>query len=192
MNIVLASASPRRKELLSNLNLDFEIMKSNIEEFVNDKDTPESVAMSLSFQKAIDIANKTSENNIVIGADTIVVLDEKILGKPTNEQDAFNTLTQLSGKYHEVITGICVLRLSDNKKIVDYEVTKVKMREFSESEIKRYIKTTEPMDKAGSYGIQGYGSLLVEKINGDYFNVVGLPVSKLGQILYRHFDVNII
>ena len=192
MNIVLASASPRRKELLSNLNLDFKIMKSNIEEFVNDKDTPESVAMSLSFQKAIDIANKTSENNIVIGADTIVVLDEKILGKPMNEQDAFNTLTQLSGKYHEVITGICVLRLSDNKKIVDYEVTKVKMREFSESEIRRYIKTTEPMDKAGSYGIQGYGSLLVEKINGDYFNVVGLPVSKLGQILYRHFDVNII
>lgn len=192
MNIVLASASPRRKELLSNLNLDFEIMKSNIEEFVNDKDTPQCVAMSLSFQKAIDIANKTSENNIVIGADTIVVLDEKILGKPMNEQDAFNTLTQLSGKYHEVITGICVLRLSDNKKIVDYEVTKVKMREFSEEEIKRYIKTTEPMDKAGSYGIQGYGSLLVEKINGDYFNVVGLPVSKLGQILYRHFDVNII
>lgn len=192
MNIVLASASPRRKELLSNLNFDFEIMKSNIEEFVNDKDTPKSVAMSLSFQKAIDIANKTSENNIVIGADTIVVLDEKILGKPKDEQDAFNTLTQLSGKYHKVITGICVLRLSDNKKIVDYEVTKVKMREFSEDEIKRYIKTGEPMDKAGSYAIQGYGSLLVEKINGDYFNVVGLPVSKLGQILYRHFDVNII
>lgn len=192
MNIVLASASPRRKELLSNLNLNFKIMKSNIEEFVNDKDTPESVAMSLSFQKAIDIANKTSENDIVIGSDTIVVLDEKILGKPTNEKDAFDTLTQLSGKYHKVITGICVLRLSDNKKIVDYEVTKVKMREFSEPEIRRYIKTTEPMDKAGSYGIQGYGSLLVEKINGDYFNVVGLPVSKLGQILYRHFDVNII
>ncbi|WFD11448.1 Maf family protein [Tepidibacter hydrothermalis] len=192
MNIVLASASPRRKELLSNLNFDFEIMKSNIEEFVNDKDRPESVAMSLSFQKAIDIANKTSENNIVIGADTIVVLDEKILGKPEDEQDAFNTLAQLSGKYHKVITGVCVLRLSDNKKIVDYEVTKVKMREFSEDEIKRYIKTGEPMDKAGSYAIQGYGSLLVEKINGDYFNVVGLPVSKLGQILYRHFDVNII
>ncbi|WP_099187571.1 Maf family protein [Tepidibacter mesophilus] len=192
MNIVLASASPRRKELLSNLKLDFEIIKSDIEEFVNDKDTPESVAMSLSFQKAIDIANKTSENSIVIAADTIVVLDEKILGKPMNEQDAFNTLAQLSGKYHKVITGICVLRLSDNKKIVDYEVTKVKMREFSDAQIKRYIKTKEPMDKAGSYGIQGYGSLLVEKINGDYFNVVGLPVSKLGQILYRHFDVNII
>lgn len=84
------------------------------------------------------------------------------------------------------------MRLSDNKKVVDYEVTKVKMREFSEDEIKRYIKTTEPMDKAGSYAIQGYGSLLVEQINGDYFNVVGLPVSKLAQILYRHFDVNII
>ncbi len=192
MNIVLASASPRRKELLSNLNLDFKIIKSDIEEFVNDKDIPTSVAMSLSFQKAIDIANKTSENDIVIGADTIVVLDDKILGKPKDEQDAFNTLTQLSGKYHKVITGICVLRLSDNKKVVDYEVTKVKMREFSEDEIKRYIKTTEPMDKAGSYAIQGYGSLLVEQINGDYFNVVGLPVSKLAQILYRHFDVNII
>ncbi|MEJ8553155.1 Maf family protein [Tepidibacter sp. Z1-5] len=192
MNIVLASASPRRKELLSNLNLDFKIMKSYIEEFVNDKYTPESIAMSLSFQKAIDVANKTGKNSIVIGADTIVVLDEKILGKPKDEQDAFNTLNQLSGKCHKVITGISVLRLSDNKKIIDYEVTKVKMREFSEDEIKRYIKTTEPMDKAGSYAIQGYGSLLVEQINGDYFNVVGLPVSKLGQILYRHFDVNII
>ncbi|CAH2214261.1 Maf family protein [Tepidibacter aestuarii] len=192
MNIVLASASPRRKELLFNLNLNFEIMKSDIDEFVNEKDTPESVAMSLSFQKAIDIANKTSRNSIVIGADTIVVFDGKILGKPKDEQDAFNTLKQLSGKYHKVITGICTLRLSDNKKIVDYEVTKVKMREFSEDEIKRYIKTAEPMDKAGSYGIQGYGSLLVEKIDGDYSNVVGLPVSKLGQILYRHFDVNII
>ncbi|MCT4508339.1 MAG: Maf family protein [Tepidibacter sp.] len=192
MNIVLASASPRRKEILFNLNLDFEIMKSDIDEFINDRDTPEAIAMSLSFQKAMDIANKTSRNSVVIGADTIVVLDEEILGKPKNEQEAFDTLNRLSGKYHKVITGISILNIEDNKKIVDYEVTKVKMREFSEDEIKRYIKTTEPMDKAGSYGIQGYGSLFIEKIDGDYFNVVGLPVSKLGQILYRHFNVNII
>ncbi len=192
MSLILASASPRRKELLSNLNIDFKVIKSNVQEFVDEKEKPSIIAMGLSLQKAIDVANKIDEKDIIIGADTIVVLDKEILGKPENERDAFNMLKKLSGKYHEVITGISIIRISDHKKIVDYEVTKVKMRELDDDMIMRYIKTKEPLDKAGAYGIQGYGSLLVEKIEGDYFNVVGLPIGKLGKILYRHFCINII
>lgn len=190
--LILASASPRRKELLSNLNIDFKIITSKIEELISESENPSTVAMSLSFQKALSVANNVNENDIVIGADTIVVLDGEILGKPIDEKDAFNMIKKLSGKYHEVITGISVVRLSDNKKIIDQEITKVKMKKLDIDKINRYINTKEPLDKAGSYGIQGYGSLLVEKIEGDYFNVVGLPVGKLEEILCKHFDINII
>lgn len=190
--LILASASPRRKELLSNLNMNFKVISSEIEEFISEKESPSTVAMSLSFQKALSVANTVDEKDIVIGADTIVVLDGEILGKPTDEEDALNMIKKLSGKYHEVITGISIVRLYDNKKIIDHSITKVKMKELDIDKIQRYINTKEPLDKAGSYGIQGYGSLFVEKIEGDYFNVVGLPVGKLEEMLYRHFNINII
>lgn len=190
--LILASASPRRKELLSNLNMNFKVISSEIEEFISEKESPSTVAMSLSFQKALSVANTVGEKDIVIGADTIVVLDGEILGKPTDEEDALNMIKKLSGKYHEVITGISIVRLYDNKKIIDHSITKVKMKELDIDKIQRYINTKEPLDKAGSYGIQGYGSLFVEKIEGDYFNVVGLPVGKLEEMLYRHFNINII
>ncbi|SHJ52852.1 Maf family protein [Tepidibacter formicigenes] len=192
MKIILASSSPRRRELLLNLNLKFKVIKSEVKESVDINSNPKTVAMSLAFQKALDVANKVEESEIVIGADTIVVFDNEILGKPNDEEDAFNMIKKLSGKYHEVITGISVIRLSDNKKVVDCEITKVKMKDIDDYKIRRYIDTKEPMDKAGSYGIQGYGSLLVEKIEGDYFSVVGLPVAKLEEILSRHFGINII
>ncbi|WP_072722832.1 Maf family protein [Tepidibacter thalassicus] len=192
MSIILASSSPRRRELLSNLNLKFKAIKSEIKESIDIDSNPKIVVMNLAFQKALDVANKVEENDIVIGADTVVVLDNQIFGKPVDEDNAFDMLKKLSGKYHEVITGISVIRLSDNTKIIDYEITKVKMKNIDDDKIKRYISTKEPMDKAGSYGIQGYGSLLVEKIEGDYFNVVGLPIAKLEEILYRHFGINII
>ncbi|SHG88158.1 septum formation protein [Tepidibacter thalassicus DSM 15285] len=178
--------------MLSNLNLKFKAIKSEIKESIDIDSNPKIVVMNLAFQKALDVANKVEENDIVIGADTVVVLDNQIFGKPVDEDNAFDMLKKLSGKYHEVITGISVIRLSDNTKIIDYEITKVKMKNIDDDKIKRYISTKEPMDKAGSYGIQGYGSLLVEKIEGDYFNVVGLPIAKLEEILYRHFGINII
>ncbi|OPJ55526.1 nucleoside triphosphate pyrophosphatase [Alkalithermobacter paradoxus] len=192
MGIVLASSSPRRIELLSNLNLEFKVLKSEIDENVNNKDEPFITAVSLSLQKALDVASRVDKDDIVIGADTIVVFEGEILGKPNDEKQAYDTLKKLSGKYHTVVTGISIIRLSDNKKITDYVSTSVKMKELDSEKIKRYIQTKEPMDKAGAYGIQGYGALLVEKIDGDYFNVVGLPLAKLEENLYRHFNINII
>lgn len=191
MDIVLASSSPRRKELLENLNVDFKVIPSSIEEVMIPNEKPEALAMRLAFTKAFDIANK-NENKVVIGADTIVVLDNDVLGKPKDEKDAFNMLKNLSNTYHQVITGISVINLNENKKIVDYVVSDVKFKNLDDEKIKRYIDTKEPLDKAGAYGIQGYGSLLVEEIKGDYFNIVGLPLSKLDEILHKYFQIQIL
>lgn len=191
MDIVLASNSPRRKELLNNLNIDFKIIPSNVEEVVIENEKPEVLAMRLAFSKAYDVASK-NKNSIVIGADTIVVLNDNVLGKPKDENDAFNMLKNLSNTYHQVITGISVVRLKDEKKIVDYVVSDVKFKKLDDEKIKRYIDTKEPLDKAGAYGIQGYGSLLVEEIKGDYFNIVGLPTSKLDEILFKYFQIQIL
>ncbi|KXZ40168.1 septum formation protein [Alkalithermobacter thermoalcaliphilus JW-YL-7 = DSM 7308] len=192
MGIVLASSSPRRMELLSNLKIDFKVLKSDIKETINKGEDPKVVATSISLQKALDVASKVDKDDIVIGADTIVVCQNEILGKPEDEKQAYEMLKKLSGKYHTVMTGISIIRLSDNKKIVDCVSTNVKMKELDDNKINRYIQTKEPLDKAGAYGIQGFGALLVEKIEGDYFNVVGLPIGTLDEILYRHFDINII
>jgi septum formation protein len=191
MDIVLASSSPRRKELLKNLNIDFKVIPSSVEEVMIPNEKPEALAMRLAFTKAFDIANK-NENSTVIGADTIVVLDNNVLGKPKDEKDAFNMLKNLSNTYHQVITGISVINLNENKKIVDYVVSDVKFKTLDDDKIKRYIDTKEPLDKAGAYGIQGYGSLLVEEIKGDYFNIVGLPLSKLDEILLKYFHIQIL
>ena len=140
--------------------------------------------------KALDVA-KNNEDALVIGADTVVVIDDKILGKPKDETEAYNMIKLLSGKTHYVITGFALINLSLNKKIVDCQISQVTFKELSEATIKDYIQTKESLDKAGAYGIQGYGGLLVKNIQGDYFNIVGLPISKISDCLKDHFDINL-
>ncbi len=188
--IILASASPRRKEILSNLGLSFEVICSETEEKVDGELPPHLIVQELAMLKGADVASKTKDG-IVISADTIVYFDKRILGKPENELGAKKMLEMLSGNVHEVYTGICVTDGANGKSISDFEVTKVKFRTMTEEEIDRYIATGEPMDKAGSYGIQGKGCLFVEKIDGDYLNVVGLPAVKLAAILREEFNLNI-
>ena len=190
MNIILASASPRRKEILENANVKFDVVKSTINEVILDQELPSQVVMRLAFEKCMDIASK-NENDLVIGADTIVVLDDIILGKPKDKEDAMSMIKKLSGKTHQVITGISLINLSVNKKIIDYVVSNVKFKDLSEEDIKDYIQTNESLDKAGAYGIQGYGAILVEEIQGDYFNIVGLPISRLSDLLKKHFSINL-
>lgn len=190
MNIILASASPRRKEILENTNTKFEIIKSEIDEVILDNELPSQVVMRLAFEKSIDIALKHPDS-LVIGADTVVVLNNNILGKPKDSSDAFNMIKQLSGKTHQVITGISLINLNANQKIIDYVVSNVKFKNISEEDIKDYIQTNESLDKAGAYGIQGFGAMLVEEIQGDYFNIVGLPISRLSDLLKKHFNINL-
>ena len=146
--------------------------------------------MRLAFEKAMSIA-KENEKSIVIGADTVVVIDNEILGKPKDENEAFQMLKKLSNNTHEVITGISVIDISQNKKYIDNVVSKVTFKSLSEQDICDYINTKESIDKAGAYGIQGYGSMLVKKIDGDYLNIVGLPLSKLSEILKSNFNINL-
>ena len=190
MNIILASASPRRKEILENTKLKFDIIKSDIDEIILEKEAPIQAVMRLAFEKSMDIASK-NENDLIIAADTVVVLDENILGKPKDKEEAYNMIRSLSGRTHEVITGISLVNLGLSKKIIDYVVSTVKFKELSDEDIKDYIHTNESLDKAGAYGIQGYGAMLVEKIEGDYFNIVGLPISKLSDLLKKHFSINL-
>lgn len=190
--IILASSSPRRKELLNRYNLNPIIFGAQIKEKQIIGEIPEQIAMSLAFEKSFWVSNHFNNGEIIIGADTIVVLEDKILGKPKNEEDAFNILSSLSGREHRVITGICLIKANTNIKIVDYETTLVKFRHLSREVISRYIQTKEPMDKAGAYGIQGFGQILVEKINGCYSNVVGLPLGKLDYLLNKFFDIQIL
>ncbi len=184
-DIILASASPRRQQLLTQIGLNFKVKPSDIEEVIDNTLEPSQVAMSLASQKCRDIVCQIDDDCdcIVIGADTIVLKDNKMLGKPKDERDAFNMLTSLKGEWHQVVTGLCLYRTSDNKSVCDYEITKVKISDKSDEFINEYISTKEPFDKAGAYGIQGFGSLLVEKIDGCYFNVMGLPIYKLSCML---------
>ena len=190
MKIILASASPRRKEILENTNVKFDTIKSEIDEVILEHEPPKSVVMRLAFEKCMDIASMHKED-LVIGADTIVVLDDVILGKPKDEDDAYRMIEMLSKRTHQVITGISLVNLASNKKVLDYVVSNVKFKDLSHEDIKDYINTKESLDKAGAYGIQGYGALLVEEIQGDYFNIVGLPISKLSDLLKKHFNINL-
>lgn len=176
--IILASKSPRRKELLSLITEDFEIKSANVDETLPDGIAPDKAVEYLSKIKAIPLKNDT---DTIIGADTVVAVDGKILGKPADHKDAYNMLKMLSGKWHSVFTGITVIK--PEKTITVSVETKVKFFELNDDEIFKYINTDECDDKAGAYGIQGKGALLVEKIDGDYFNVVGLPVSTLSKLL---------
>ena len=181
MKIVLASASPRRRELLQMLGLeDFLVCPAKGEELPPDHATPEETVCSLASAKAREVAAKFSPDTLIIAADTIVVADQKILGKPHSEE-AFRMLRMLSGRTHEVYTGVSLMR--DEEMLTRAECTKVRFRELSDREIRNYIATGEPMDKAGAYGAQGKASLFVKGIEGDFFNVVGLPLCLLGSML---------
>lgn len=174
--LILASASPRRRELLSAAGLEFEIAAADIVEKIPDNATPQEAVMALALQKAQATAAEYPDC-VVIGADTVVVNDGKILGKPKSEDDAVKMLTELSGRVHTVYTGVALVK---GEKVKNFcEATDVEFYSLTESEIRDYVKTGEPMDKAGAYGIQGRGCVLVRRISGDYFNVVGLPVSKV-------------
>ena len=183
--IILASKSPRRKELLSIITNDFVIKTADVDETLPENIAPDKAVEYLSKIKAEPFKN---ENDIVIGADTVVAIDGKILGKPKDKADAYNMLKMLSGKEHSVFTGVTVIGQS---KADTFSVeTRVKFFDLTDDEINDYINTGEPFDKAGGYGIQGKGSLLVEKIDGDYFNVVGLPVSRLAKSLSTFDKLN--
>ena len=181
MKIILASASPRRRELLSALGLSFEIRPAIGEEHPVPGLPGGETAKRLSRAKCLEIAADADGDDVVIAADTVVCLDDEILGKPANEADAERMLIALSGRDHRVFTGVTVAR--GGRVLSDYEETAVHFRPLTEREIAAYIATGEPMDKAGAYGIQGRASLFVRAIEGNYFNVVGLPLCKLGQML---------
>lgn len=188
-NIILASASPRRSELLSKIGIEFTVKVSDVDENIEISD-PADMVMQLSKIKAnavYDMVKSDVDDTIIIGADTVVVLDGKVLGKPKDEEDAFVMLKSLSDRVHEVITGVTLLYIEAGSVNIDtfYEQTQVHTYPMGDEEIKEYIKSKEPMDKAGSYGIQGLGGKFIKKIDGDYNNVVGLPVSKIYQKLKK-------
>ncbi len=178
--IILASKSPRRQELLKTITEDFLCVPSEAEEIIPNNIETDEVSIYLATLKAKDVSS-SYKDDIVIGCDTVVINDIGVLGKPKNEDDAFNMLKSLSGKTHKVITGCCIIY--KEKEYTFKSVTEVEFYQLTDDEIKAYINTGEPFDKAGAYGIQGRGSLFVKSINGDYFNVVGLPVSLLSRKL---------
>lgn len=182
--IVLASGSPRRRELLQRIGItDFDIRVPETEETYPGGLTPREIVEYISREKADAAAKLCGEDEIIITADTMVFLDDQRLGKPVDEADALRMLTGLQGRHHTVCTGVTVRQGS--RSITESESTEVYFRPAAEPELRGYIATGEPMDKAGSYGIQGKGALLVEKINGDFFNVMGLPVLRLSQMLTK-------
>ncbi|MBC8232041.1 septum formation inhibitor Maf [bacterium] len=182
--LILASASPRREQLLNQVGLDFEVIPSNFDESRVCTSNPTESAQQAAIAKAIAVAKKLSEG-IVIGADTIVVSAGEVMGKPKDQSDAVKMLKQLSGKKHEVITGVALVNARDNREYVWSEATSVWFRKLSDIEIKEYVESRHPMDKAGAYGIQGRAAAFVEKIEGCYFNVVGLPLASLVAKLKR-------
>lgn len=187
MKIVLASQSPRRKELLGRMGLEFVTQASKIDESAFDGLEARELVATLSREKAQWIARQLDGETLVIGADTVVVRDGAALGKPKDAEDAVAMLLSLSGRDHQVCTGVTVCR--GDRVLTQVEETQVTFRELTEAEVRQYVSTGEPMDKAGAYGIQGLGGLLVEGIRGDYSNVVGLPVCRLGQML-KNFGVD--
>ena len=179
MNLILASQSPRRRELLGLFHIPFDIRVADIDEAMDPGKAPFDEVARVSRLKALAVPREAED--IVIAADTIVVCQDKLLGKPHSPEEAVQMLQLLSGRDHQVMTGLTVLR--GDTAVTHTEVTDIHFRELTEAEIAAYVASGEPMDKAGSYGIQGGAALFCEKMVGDYYNVVGLPVCKLGQIL---------
>jgi len=189
MHIILASASPRRRELLRQIGIDFTVDPADVDERVLPGESPEAYAVRVALDKA-RIAAQRAGTGVVIAADTIVVLDNVILGKPSDDEDAERMLMMLSGRTHQVITGIAIMDPAAGKTLTRTSTTNVRFRELSPDEIRWYVRTGEPLDKAGAYGIQEKGSLFISRIEGCYFNVVGLPLSLLGEMLLE-FGINL-
>lgn len=175
-NFILASQSPRRKDLLKLLDIDFTIKASDICEDLKEGLTNEELVMDLAFQKAEAILENNTDS-VVLGFDTLVILDGKPLGKPVDRKDGYNMLESLSGKKHRVLTGCAIL--SSSTKDVFFDYADVYFNQMSELEINEYLDTDEPFDKAGAYGIQGFGSRYINRIEGDYYSVMGVPLQKL-------------
>ena len=187
--VILASASPRRKELLEKIGLRFKVEPSNYEEDIPSELEPHELAQKISLEKAKVVASK-HQNVIVIAADTFIVFGGQILGKPHTEKEARKMLEAISGKSHSVITGFSIIDTDKNKTLSKSVETKIYIRKLTLAEIDAYVKSKEPLDKAGAYAIQGLGAVFVEKIEGDYFNVIGLPLSALTEAL-KEFGINI-
>ncbi|MBX9569288.1 MAG: Maf family protein [Candidatus Obscuribacterales bacterium] len=190
--LVLASGSPRRRELLGKLGLQFEVIVSDLDESIASTD-PAFIVKDLASAKALAVAESIkgaadngSSKSLVLGADTIVVLDDDILGKPQDRAEAVQMLTKLSGRLHQVFTGVSLVELPSGKVSTIYTVTDVHFREIDAREIEAYVDTGEPMDKAGAYALQGIASLFVCKIDGCYTNVIGLPIPDTVQLLRQH------
>jgi septum formation protein len=187
--LILASTSPRRQELINTLGLPVMIRASHANEGTPDGWPPERMVEELAHRKARavweTVRGTMKTPAVVVGSDTVVALDGRIMGKPKDPEDAFDMLTRLAGRTHEVFTGVCCIGLPDGQTVTNHRVTKVRMRELTPEQLRRYVKTGEPMDKAGSYGVQGLGALLVDSLEGCYFNVVGLPLSLLALQLER-------
>lgn len=181
MNIILASGSPRRRQLLEQLGLSFTVQSSDVDESVEPGLSPAAMVEQLSLRKGQAVAERVGPDSLVLAADTVVALGDAVLGKPQDRAKAVSMLTSLSGKTHQVYTGVTLL--GGGRRVTEHETTAVTFRSLSREEIVAYVDTGEPMDKAGAYGIQGYGALLVERLEGDYFNVMGLPLCRLGRML---------
>ena len=190
--IILASASSRRRDILENLKLKFDVVVSDIVEKIDDYLSYEENVEKIALEKALDVVEKTKDTpGIIIAADTMVVVGDHLIGKPKNDYDAFCILSELSGKEHEVVTGVCVFSSEESRGIISHRNTKINFAKLSEEVIWNYINTGEGKDKAGAYAIQGIGSLFVESIEGCYSNAVGLPTSILREML-ADFNVNLL
>lgn len=186
--MILASKSPRRKEILENFGIKIDIRPNDIEE-VSEKIKIEEKIKDIAYKKAYETAKDFPEK-YVLGADTVVVYNNQIMGKPKNKEEAYEMLNKLSGKWHEVITAYSFINIKSEFILNDYDITKVKFKNISKENIDWYISTNDPMDKAGAYGIQGKGTFIVEKIEGDFYNVMGFPISKfINTLLEKGFTI---
>lgn len=182
--IILASASPRRAELLYQIGVKFELVPSQIEERPHPDEAPPDYITRIARAKVIAVARQ-QEAGLIIGADTVVVLDGRLLGKPVDNQEAKSMLKQLSGRWHAVMTGVALYDVESRHEVADYEKTLVKFAQLTDREIDWYVHTGEPKDKAGAYGVQGLGGLFVDEIAGNYYNVVGLPIPLVYRLARR-------
>lgn len=187
LKLILASASPRRTELLKQIGIDFDVVPANINEDSKGFSEAGKYAMEMSLKKALFVADvikgDSTDSTFVLGADTVVSIDGHLFGKPNDDRDAERMLKLLENRWHEVTTGITLVRTKNKEAFTEKEVTRVYVPSFPEGFISSYLATQEPFDKAGSYAIQGYGSMMVERIEGCYFNVMGLPLFRLSKML---------
>jgi septum formation protein len=192
--IVLASASPRRTEILRQMGIPHTVVPSTVDESRLSADHPRTFAIRAAYAKAMEVATRQPEGTLVLAADTVVTADMILYGKPTDPADAARMLRRLAGRAHEVITGVAIARAGSATCWLRSETTRVHFRPLDEALVERYVAGGEPMDKAGAYGIQGGGAALIERIEGDYFNVVGLPCGVVADLLDEagwpgHIDV---